>query len=125
VNGRVIQSAEQQFISVDETCNIPRKLGPSLSLRLGQQIWGRVRGGGAKKAVTASQNEEPGRTRTSWTAEMHEVFYEEAAARQTVINRALSRSNSSSMTTNAAKWRPLPLPLAVPWCCIAAVEGET
>lgn len=65
-----------------------------------------VRGRGAKKAVSGSQSTEAGRTRIAWTFEMHEVFYEEAAARQTAINKALSR-NSSSMTTNQAKWKPL------------------
>jgi hypothetical protein len=105
VNGQVIPNAEHKFISVDQTYHFPRKLGPSPFLYLGQQIWGMVRGSGAKKAVSASQNEEPGRTCTSWTVEMHVVFYEEAAACQTAINRALSR-NSSSMTTNTAKWKP-------------------
>jgi hypothetical protein len=62
--------------------------------------------GGAKKAVSSGRDEEPGRTRINWTPEMHEVFYEEAAARQDAINRALSR-NSSSMSTREAKWKPL------------------
>jgi hypothetical protein len=61
---------------------------------------------GAKKAAAASRDEESAPRRIVWTAEMHEVFYEEAAARQHVINRALSR-NSSSMTTREAKWKPL------------------
>jgi hypothetical protein len=37
---------------------------------------------------------------------MHEVFYEEASARQEAINRALTR-NSSAMSTREAKWKPL------------------
>jgi hypothetical protein len=62
--------------------------------------------GGAKKVATASKSEEAARTRINWTSEMNEIFYEEAAARQGVINKALSR-NSSAMTTREAKWRPL------------------
>jgi hypothetical protein len=37
---------------------------------------------------------------------MHEVFYEEASARQEAIIRALTR-NSSAMSTREAKWKPL------------------
>ena len=64
------------------------------------------RGGGANKAVSGAQKDAPARTRIAWTPEMTQVFYETAAARQTAINRALTR-NSNSMTTNAQKWKPL------------------
>jgi len=100
-NGRVISNAGYNCSWLYNNRTFPRKLRLYPSLCVGQQYVIKWAGG---DAVSASKDEEPSRTRITWTTGKHEVFYEKAAARQDAINRALSH-NSSSMTTREAKWK--------------------